>query len=144
VSEETSSLESSIEIELAPPLLHGLRSFAEHWCQKAGFHSTAIGEILSAFDEALANIHLHSYGARPGKVRIDVEHSPQELIFTMSDQGKAFPSDHTSNRQPGEMGQGGWGTLFMKKGFDRIERRRVGGKNILLLARVIPVQKGGR
>ena len=141
MSEDIKSLESSIEIELAPPLLHGLRSFAQSWCQKAGFESTAIGEILSAFDEALANIHLHSYGARPGKVQIGVESTPQELTFTLSDQGKAFPSDPINSRQPGELGQGGWGTLFMKKGFNRIERRRIGGKNILLLARAIPVQK---
>jgi hypothetical protein len=41
------------------------------------------------------------------------------------------------------MGLGGWGSLMMQNGFQRIERRRVGDKNILLLARLLPVQKGG-
>jgi hypothetical protein len=31
---------------------------------------------------------------------------------------------------------------MMQNGFQRIERRRVGDKNILLLARLLPVQKG--
>ena len=142
MSEEISRPEASTEIELAPPRLHGLRSLAERWAQTVGFDSTAISEILAGFDEALANIHIHSYSARPGTVRIDVETTPQELIFRISDHGKAFAPEHAPRRQPGEIGQGGWGMLLMQKGFARIERKRVGGKNILLLARSLPVQKG--
>jgi hypothetical protein len=32
--------------------------------------------------------------------------------------------------------------LMMQNGFQRIERRRVGNKNILLLACHLPIQKG--
>jgi ABC-type methionine transport system permease subunit len=66
-----------------------------------------------------------------------------ELVFEISDHGKAFNPEHGTGRKAGEMGLGGWGTLMMQNGFQRIERRRVGDKNILLLARLLPVQKGG-
>jgi ABC-type methionine transport system permease subunit len=66
-----------------------------------------------------------------------------ELVFEISDYGKAFNPEHGAGRKAGEIGLGGWGTLMMQNGFQRIERRRVGDKNILLLARLLPVQKGG-
>jgi len=133
--------EASVEIELAPPRLHGLRQLAERWAIHAGFSDAETGRILAGIDEALANIHLHAYGGRPGPVRIEIKQSGPELIFKIFDQGKAFPPERVAGRQPGEIGQGGWGTLMMQAGFQRIERRRVGDKNILLLARTLSGKK---
>jgi len=101
-----------IDIELAPPRLHGLRDLAERWALYSGFNHLDAGKILSGVDEALANIHLHSYGSRPGHVHLEIRLSKEELIFEISDHG--------------------------------IERRRVGNKNILLLACHLPIQKGER
>lgn len=134
--------EDTVEIELAPPRLHGLRQLAERWCGHVGFPDAASGQLLSGLDEALANIHLHSYGGRPGPVRIEIKQTPQELIFELFDQGKPPQPQLSAGRKPGEIGQGGWGNLFMQAGFQRIERRRVGDKNILLLARALPGKKG--
>lgn len=141
MSHRPSAPEDTVEIELAPPRLHGLRQLAERWCAHVGFSDTATGQLLSGLDEALANIHLHSYGGRPGPVRIEVKQTPQELIFELFDQGKPLQAQLSAGRKPGEIGQGGWGTLFMQTGFQRIERRRVGDKNILLLARALPGKK---
>jgi len=135
--------EASVEIELAPPRLHGLRQLAERWATYTGFPDAETGKILAALDEALANIHLHAYGGRPGPVRIDVQQTPTELIFELFDHGKPYSPDLAAGRKPGEIGRGGWGSLFMQAGFQRIERRRVAGKNILLLARTLPGKKGG-
>ena len=135
--------EASVEIELAPPRLHGLRQLAERWALHLGYSDAETGQILAAIDEALANIHLHAYGGRPGPVRIEVKTNPQELVFELFDQGRPFDPTTGSGRKPGERGAGGWGTLLMQAGFQRIQRRRVGDKNILLLARTLPGKKGG-
>jgi len=142
VPEASPAPESLIDIELAPPRLHGLRSLAERWALYAGFNHLDAGQILGAVDEALANIHLHSYGSRPGPVHIEIHLTPLELVFEISDYGKAFNPEHATGRKAGEIGLGGWGSLMMQNGFQRIERRRAGDKNILLLARLLPVQKG--
>ena len=135
--------EASVDIELAPPRLHGLRQLAEKWALHTGFPDDATGRILAGIDEALANIHLHAYGGRPGPVRMEIRQTAEELVFELSDHGKAFEADRAHGRRPGEFGQGGWGTVMMHAGFQRIERRRVGDKNILLLARPLPGKKGG-
>jgi anti-sigma regulatory factor (Ser/Thr protein kinase) len=144
VPEASPAPESLIDIELAPPRLHGLRDLAERWALYSGFNHLDSGKILSGVDEALANIHLHSYASRPGPVHLEIYLSNEELIFEISDHGKTFDPEHGASRKAGEMGMGGWGTLMMQNGFQRIERRRVGDKNILLLACHLPVQKGDR
>lgn len=131
---ETTPPPSSIDIELAPPRLHGLRNLAERWALFSGFSHLQAGKILSGVDEALANIYLHSHGNRPGPVHLEIRLSQEELIFEISDLGKTFDLAHSAGRKAGELGLGGWGTLMMKNGFQRIERRRVGHKNFLLLA----------
>ena len=135
--------EAVLDIELAPPRLHGLRVLAEKWARHAGFGDLETARMLAGVDEALANIHLHAYAGRPGWVRVEVEHGPTELLFRLIDRGKAYDSDHAPSRQPGELGSGGWGGLFIREGFPRMERKRVGEKNILLLARPLPREKGG-
>ena len=134
--------EATLEIELAPPRLHGLRALAEKWARHAGFGDLETARLLAGVDEALANIHLHAYSGRPGWVRIEVEHGPAELTFRLMDRGRPYDPDHAPARQPGELGTGGWGTLMIREGFPRVERKRVGEKNILLLARPLPREKG--
>jgi anti-sigma regulatory factor (Ser/Thr protein kinase) len=134
--------EAALEIELAPPRLHGLRALAEKWALHAGFSPSEATRMLAGVDEALANIHVHSYSGRPGWVRIEVEHGPRELAFRFFDRGRAFDPDHAPARKPGELGTGGWGSLIIQGGFPRVERKRVGDKNILLLARPLPREKG--
>ena len=137
------SPEAALEIELAPPRLHGLRVLAERWVRHAGFGDLETARMLSGVDEALANIHLHAYSGRPGWVRIEVDHGQGELVFRLIDQGRPFDPQHSAARQPGELGAGGWGSLMIREGFPRVERKRVGAKNILLLARPLPREKGG-
>ena len=140
--EAPSTPASLIDIELAPPRLHGLRNLAEQWAIHAGFDHLDSGKILSGVDEALANIHIHSYESRPGPVHMEIRLSKEELIFEISDHGKSFDPQNSAGRKAGELGVGGWGTLMMQNGFQRIERRRVGNRNILLLARHLPAGKG--
>jgi hypothetical protein len=64
------------------------------------------------------------------------------LAFRLIDQGHAYDPAHAPARQPGELGTGGWGSLIIQEGFPRVERKRTGGKNILLLARPLPREKG--
>ena len=134
--------EAVLEIELAPPRLHGLRVLAERWARHAGFGDLETARMLAGMDEALANIHLHAYSGRPGWVRIEVEHGSTELLFRLIDRGKAYDPNHAPSRKPGELGTGGWGGLFIREGFPRVERKRAGEKNILLLARPLPREKG--
>ena len=140
--EASSPLASLIEIDLLPPRLEGLRALADKWALSAGFSALEAGQILAAVDEALVNIHLHSYGGRQGKVLMEVQKTTHELIFQFTDYGKPFDPKQGTGRKPGEIGEGGWGTLIMQHAFPRIERQHLGGKNILLLARPLPVHKG--
>lgn len=140
--EVSSPLASLIEIDLLPPRLEGLRALADKWALSAGFSALEAGQILAAVDEALVNIHLHSYGGRQGKVLMEIEKTTHELIFQFTDYGKPFDPKQGTGRKPGEIGEGGWGTLIMQHAFPRIERQHLGGKNILLLARPLPVHKG--
>ena len=133
--------EAVLEIELAPPRLHGLRALAERWALHAGFPAGEAGRMCAGVDEALANIHVHSYSGRPGWVRIEVEHGPEELSFRLFDRGRAYDPGHAPARKPGELGTGGWGTLMIQEAFPRVERKRVGDKNILLLGRPLPREK---
>ena len=137
----SSAPEATLEIELAPPRLHGLRALAERWALHAGFAAPDAGRMCAGVDEALANIHMHSYSGRPGWVRIEVAHGPEELTFRLFDRGRAYDPDHAPARKPGELGTGGWGSLIIREGFPRVERRRMGDKNILLLARPLPSEK---
>lgn len=134
--------EAVLDIELAPPRLHGLRVLAEKWALHAGFQPLDAARMLAGVDEALANIHVHAYSGRPGWVRIEVEHGPRELSFRLIDHGRPYDADHAPSRRPGELGGGGWGSLMIREGFPRVERKRVGEKNILLLARPLPGEKG--
>ncbi len=140
--EVSSPLASLIEIDLLPPRLEGLRALADKWALSAGFSPLEAGQILAAVDEALVNIHLHSYGGRQGKVLMEIEKTTHELIFQFTDYGKPFDPKQGTGRKPGEIGEGGWGTLIIQHAFPRIERQHLGGKNILLLARPLPVHKG--
>ena len=140
--EVSSPLASLIEIDLLPPRLEGLRALADKWALSAGFSALEAGQILAAVDEALVNIHLHSYGGRQGQILIEIQKTHQELIFKLTDYGKPFDPKQGTGRKPGEIGEGGWGTLIMQHAFPRIERQHLGGENILLLARPLPVHKG--
>ena len=141
--EVSSPLASLIEIDLLPPRLQGLRTLADKWALSAGFSALEAGQILAAVDEALVNIHLHSYGGRQGKVLMEIQKTTHELIFQFTDYGKPFDPNQGTGRKPGEIGEGGWGTLIMHHAFPRIERHQLGDKNILLLARPLSVHKGG-
>ena len=141
--EVSSPLASLIEIDLLPPRLQGLRTLADKWALSAGFSPLEAGQILAAVDEALVNIHLHSYGGRQGKVLMEIQKTTHELIFQFTDYGKPFDPNQGTGRKPGEIGEGGWGTLIMHHAFPRIERHQLGDKNILLLARPLSVHKGG-
>ena len=143
VPEASSPPSSSIEFDLLPPRLQGLRALAEKWALFAGFSHLEAGQILAGVDEALVNIHLHSYGGRQGKVVVEIQKTNHELIFQFTDYGKSFDPKQGTGRKPGEIGEGGWGTLIMQHAFPRIERQHLGGENILLLARPLPVHKGG-
>ena len=140
--EVSSPLASLIEIDLLPPRLQDLRTLADKWALSAGFSPLEAGQILAAVDEALVNIHLHSYGGRQGKVLIEIQKTTHELIFQFTDYGKPFDPKQGTGRKPGEIGEGGWGTLIIQHAFPRIERQHLGGENILLLARPLPVHKG--
>lgn len=143
VPQASSPPSSSIEIDLLPPRLQGLRALAEKWALFAGFSHLEAGQILAGVDEALVNIHLHSYGGRQGKVVVEIQKTNHELIFQFTDYGKSFDPKQGTGRKPGEIGEGGWGTLIMQHAFPRIERHQLGDKNILLLARPLSVHKGG-
>lgn len=134
--------ESSIQIELTPQRLHGLRTLAERWAVYAGLNHLESGKILAGVDEALSNIHIHAYGGKTGPVQIEIRIENEELIFEFTEEGKEFNPAHAITRQPGELRMGGWGLVMIRAAFDRIERRRHLGKNILLLGhRLSPTHK---
>lgn len=138
MSQASCAPEPSILIELIPQRLQGLRALAERWAIHADFNHLESGKILAAVDEALSNIHQHAYGGRSGPVQIEIRVEKGELIFEFTDQGKEFDPTHSISRKPGEIGTGGWGLVLVHGAFDRVERRRQAGKNILLLARRLP------
>jgi anti-sigma regulatory factor (Ser/Thr protein kinase) len=117
-------------------LADGLREF----CLAGGMSEEVFGDVRLAVEEAVSNTIRHGYAdaeSHPILVRADLDAG--ELRLEIEDDARAFDplqAPLPDVRVPiEEKPRGGLGILLLRSVMDRLEYRRVGGKNILRLAR---------
>jgi serine/threonine-protein kinase RsbW len=103
-----------------------------------GCGSEAAGELVTAVNEALANIVRHGYGDVPGRITMGIERSAQTIAITLLDSAPGF--DPTQVPSPdttlplAERPFGGMGVHMMRAFCDEIRYSRTpDGENELKL-----------
>lgn len=107
-----------------------------------GVSDELINDVLTSFDEAFANIVFHGYeGSESGNVSVEVRFESNCVMIMLEDEAKGFDFDGVKHRlsksavveNPGL----GMGIYLMRKLMDKIEYKRIGGKNRLTLEKKI-------
>lgn len=122
-----------------PPLLDAL----EAWLAGTGLPREACLDLVLAVDEAVANAILHGYGGGPGEIAVAGAVADGTVELRVED--RAPPFDPLGVPPPaleseiGERSVGGLGIHLIRSLADRVEYRREGDRNILVITRA-----GGR
>jgi anti-sigma regulatory factor (Ser/Thr protein kinase) len=95
--------------------------------------------LALALEEAVANVIHHGFAGRksPHRIEVRLDIGAENLVATVIDNG--IPFDPSSTPDPivslpvEEREPGGLGILLIRRMVDRVEYRRVGGKNRLRL-----------
>jgi serine/threonine-protein kinase RsbW len=117
-----------------------IRHFVDETATGLKFDCNVIADMLQAVEEAVANIILHGYKRRPGKIEVEVQREESKLVVQLRDQAPHFdptgfpPPDLTlplEERRPG-----GLGIYLMRKFTDRVTYRvTADGSNELTLVK---------
>lgn len=121
--------------------LAAMRAFIEDTCVKLGIDRDTVLDIMLAVNEAVTNIIVHGYAARPGAIDIEIEClENRTLAVTLTDQADHFdptavpPPDLSlplQLRPPG-----GMGVHIMRELMDTLEYRVMpDGRNRLTLVK---------
>jgi anti-sigma regulatory factor (Ser/Thr protein kinase) len=101
-----------------------------------GFSEEDTQFIILAVDEACANVIRHAYqGRTDGEITISCRDSADGIEFLLTDQGAACDPACFPKRSFDEVRPGGLGLPLIQAVMDRVEFRRVNGKNELHLAK---------
>lgn len=96
-------------------------------------------------DEVFTNIIYHAFDddvEHTVEINIDFDHQCNAVVASITDTGKAF-NPLTEAEEPDittpleQRKQGGLGIFFLKKLADKVEYRREGDKNILILRKLV-------
>ena len=100
-------------------------------------------EAVSAVGEAFNNIAIHGYAdVAPGPVDIEIQWSPDEVVFELTDQGKSFDPGGVAPPPLDDLPEGGMGLFIMRSFMDLVEYRP-GPPNILRLVKRIRRRASG-
>ncbi len=132
------SLDVSAELQSLPVIRHFVEDVARDW--GAGPHT--IEDLVQAVDESAANIILHGYRGRPGKIEIEIRKERNALVVCLRDQAPPFdptqvpPPDLTLPLE--ERRLGGLGIYLARRFTDGMSHRVTsGGGNELTLRKKI-------
>ena len=107
------------------------------WIDTLGLPQDLNMPINLALEETVTNVMLYAYPGKSGRVLVEAETSPGQVIFTISDTGIAF--DPTKQEEPDitqgveDRPIGGLGIYLVKQIMDDVRYERKEDKNILTL-----------
>lgn len=117
-------------------LAEGLRGF----CVPGGMSDEEFGDVRLALEEAVSNTIRHGYADRePHPILVRASLEDGALCVEIEDDGRAFNPLEAPlpdvTRPVEEKSPGGLGILLLRSVADRVEYRRVEGKNLLKFVR---------
>jgi serine/threonine-protein kinase RsbW len=115
------------------------RRWLEEITADLGANPSSAGDLIQAVDEAITNIIVHGYPAKPGSIEIEVTREGEDLVVRLRDLAPPFdptaipPPDLTLSLE--ERPPGGLGLFLIRKLTDRISYRArpLGGNEFTLV-----------
>jgi anti-sigma regulatory factor (Ser/Thr protein kinase) len=126
-----------LSILSTPAHLPVVRAALEKMCEAIGFDAEAVGKIVLAADEALANVIQHAYRGADDKP-IDIELSPlvedshRGLRISIRDYGERVDRSRIRSRDLADVRPGGLGVHIMTHCMDELEYRPADGGGTVL------------
>jgi serine/threonine-protein kinase RsbW len=77
-------------------------------------------EVISAFGEALNNLVLHGYRARPGEIEIEIEPRSDRLVIRLMDHGETFDPATVPALDLDSLHESGMGVFIMRSFMDDV------------------------
>lgn len=136
--------EGSIKIHIQPDVkeIERLNRLVRQFGELHEIPSRTLYSVNLALDEMVTNAVVHGIeGVADRRIEILVATGGEELIATMTDEGRAFdplsvpPPDVHAPLAERELG--GLGIHLVRSLMDRVDYRREGGKNVLTLTKRI-------
>lgn len=116
---------ADLRIRSEPSELAQVRACVHEKAELIGFDENAIGEIMLAVDEALANVIRHGYGGacdRPIEIRIERTQDGDRpgLVFTIRDFGRQVDPQAIVSRPLDDVRPGGLGVHIIQSVMDEV------------------------
>jgi serine/threonine-protein kinase RsbW len=132
--------EHSILVTASTDQIADVRNFVAKHASNAGFCSEDVDDIRLAVDEAYTNVIKHAYNFDSSKlVTIRVGFNGQEFLITIADEGRSFNPDTYSEPNIKERimlrKRGGVGVYLIHKLMDRVEYRKQGIQNEIVMSK---------
>ena len=77
-------------------------------------------EVISAFGEAFNNLVIHSYGAEPGEIEIEIEIGSGGITIRMLDYGKSYDLHRVPEPDLASLPESGLGIYIMRACMDDV------------------------
>ncbi|HAC16873.1 MAG TPA: ATP-binding protein [Bacteroidetes bacterium] len=132
--------EHSILVSASTEQIADVRNFVGKHANQAGFTPEDVDDIRLAVDEAYTNVIKHAYNFDPSKlVNIKVQFNGQEFLITIADEGRSFNPDTYTEPNIKERimlrKRGGVGVYLIHKLMDRVEYRKQGIQNEIVMSK---------
>lgn len=132
--------EHSILVSASTEQIADVRNFVGKHANQAGFTPEDVDDIRLAVDEAYTNVIKHAYNFDPSKlVNIKVQFNGQEFLITLADEGRSFNPDTYTEPNIKERimlrKRGGVGVYLIHKLMDRVEYRKQGIQNEIVMSK---------
>jgi len=137
--QRSSTLSASLTMSSGETSFAAANGWFERFLADARMPEEAHGDLLVVFEEVVTNIVTHAYRGAAGTIDITAERTADALTLTLRDDGPAF--DPIAYPEPrcdlpvAERPVGGLGVHLVKNLCDRIEYRRRGESNILVMTK---------
>jgi phosphoserine phosphatase RsbU/P len=118
-------------------LVHG-REFVEQWAAYAGYDHVTVGQIVTACDEAAANVLRHAYQQRTGPIHYAAKLDEQMLTIEIVDEASPIEPAQIKSRTLDDLRPGGLGTVIIAKVFDEVTYHPLPNGNRLTLRKRLP------
>jgi phosphoserine phosphatase RsbU/P len=96
------------------------REFVGQWAAHAGYDDVTVGQIVTACDEAAANILRHAYQQRTGPIHYAAALDEQMLTIEILDEAPPISPSQIKPRALDDLRPGGLGTVIISKVFDEV------------------------
>jgi serine/threonine-protein kinase RsbW len=136
----SNSHQHSLLVNASTEKIAEVRHFVGDFACTYGFSQEDVHDIMLAVDEAFTNVVKHAYKFDDNKkVTITIETGPSEFVIRLADKG--MPFDLSSYKEPNIeerimlRKRGGVGVYLINKLMDRVEYRKIGAENEILMSK---------